>query len=264
MREDYEPEEVERALLRDAWRHSRVGRETQFIYIGAIGYAMLVGLLSTIIPVLDPQSITYRQFTVRQAPVIAIGWMLAFVICYLAYSFTRSRRARFYDQYLIEKYGKLGAEEAKLLEEEKLGLAALWRITEERLRLYHEIATRQAQASFRNAQYAIGAGFIVIIAGACGIYFSKNATIAVVLGALGTAGAALSAYIGKTFLRLQENAATHLRSYFDQPREQFRYLAAERMLAHIKNDERKADTVDKIIQGMTSPDYPAQDKEKRG
>lgn len=46
--------------------------------------------------------------------------------------------------------------------------------------------------------------------------------------------------IGKTFLRLQESAASHLRSYFDQPREQFRYLAAaERLLSYHGSGDQK-------------------------
>jgi hypothetical protein len=252
--EDYEPEAVQQALLRDAWRRSQIGRETRFIHLGAIGIAICFGLTLTLVAKIDPSSANGQPFTRSQTEASAAGWAIAVVVYYLSNLYTRSRRALFFDHYLIEKYGQLGEDEAKLLEEEKLGLGPLWGLTEDRLRIYHEIATRQAQASFRNAQYAISAGFIVIIVGAYAAYSSKNTAIAIVVGSLGTAGAALSAYIGKTFLRLQENAAAHLRSYFDQPKEQFRYLAAERLLSHIKNDERRADTVDKIIEGIVSAD----------
>jgi hypothetical protein len=131
------------------------------------------------------------------------------------------------------------------------GLRA-WRLTEERLRIYHEIATRQAQASFRNAQWAIAGGFIVVVASAGAAFYAGNVTITVVIGVLGTAGAALSAYIGRTFLRLQESAAAHLRSYFTQPQEQFRYLAAERLLTILNDGEQKEKSVNQLIQAIVS------------
>jgi hypothetical protein len=58
---------------------------------------------------------------------------------------------------------------------------------------------------------------------------AKTTTAAVTTGSLGAVGAALAAYIGKTFIRSQETAASHLRAYFDQPLELSRYLAAERL-----------------------------------
>jgi hypothetical protein len=49
---------------------------------------------------------------------------------------------------------------------------------------------------FRNAQWAIAGGFIIVVASAGAAFYAGNVAIAVVIGALGTAGAALSAYIG--------------------------------------------------------------------
>ena len=157
---------------------------------------------------------------------IVISALLFVIACVIGRAEYVRRRHEFEDSSLLALYGDLGDEEGKLLDEDQLRFGTLWNLTQERLRVYHEIATRQANASFRNAQYAIAAGFAVIIIGAFAAFFAKNIAASIVVGTLGTVGAALSAYIGKTFLRLQEDAASHLRSYFDQPQEQFRYLSA--------------------------------------
>jgi hypothetical protein len=71
---------------------------------------------------------------------------------------------------------------------------------------------------------------------------AKTTTAAISTGSLGAVGAAFAAYIGRTFIRSQETAATHLRAYFDQPLELSRYLAAERLLADadLTADQRSA------------------------
>ena len=53
--------------------------------------------------------------------------------------------------------------------------------------------------------------------------------------------AAFAGYIGRTFVRSQESAASKLHAYFDQPLEFSRYLAAERLLAEsndLSGDQR--------------------------
>lgn len=170
--------------------------------------------------------------------------------CFIGIGGVYDDRGQFRDVRLLERYENLADKQGQLLGEDQLRLGELWGLSEERLRVYHEIATRQAKSSFRNAQWAIVAGFVVIIVGSCAVFLAKDATTAIVVGALGAIGAALSAYIGRTFLRLQETAADHLRSYFDQPREQFRYLAVERLLRHLESDEKKATAISELIRSI--------------
>ncbi|MGA4992975.1 TRADD-N-associated membrane domain-containing protein [Nonomuraea bangladeshensis] len=125
---------------------------------------------------------------------------------------------------------ELSEAEQKLADADELKLPALWNATHKRLDYYHEIATGQARQSFRNAQIAMATGFILLVGFAVLAFFAQTTAAAVVTGALGAVATAFPAYIGRTFVRSQETAATHLRSYFDQPLEFSRYLAAERLL----------------------------------
>jgi hypothetical protein len=112
-----------------------------------------------------------------------------------------------------------------------LALAHLWAVTHRRLDLYHNIALEQSKKSFRNAQGAMVTGFI-LLAGCVIVAVTSSTTAgAVAAGSLGAVAAGLAGYVARTFVRSQEVAATHLRTYFDQPVEFSRYLAAERLVA---------------------------------
>lgn len=123
------------------------------------------------------------------------------------------------------------AQASTKLRDDRLTLAALWDVTHGRLDLYHQIVTRQARRSFGAAQVAMAIGFVLLVVFAGLAVQAKTTTGAISVGSLGAVGAAFAAYIGKTFVRSQESAASHLRAYFDQPLELSRYLAAERLLA---------------------------------
>ncbi|MGW4637718.1 TRADD-N-associated membrane domain-containing protein [Sphaerisporangium sp. NPDC004334] len=122
-----------------------------------------------------------------------------------------------------------------------LELSPLWTATQSRMNFYHKLATDHARQSFRAAQVAAGAGFLVLLI-AVG-FAAKNPHEAGVVAALGGVSAALAAYIGRTFLRSQENAAGQLHTYFDQPVKFSRYLAVERLINEMKDlepDQRAA------------------------
>lgn len=133
--------------------------------------------------------------------------------------------------------------------DERLTLAALWELTHGRLDLYHQIVTNQARRSFGAAQAAIIIGFVLLVAFAVLAVRAKITTAAISAGGLGAVGAAFSAYIGRTFIRSQESAASHLRAYFDQPLELSRYLAAERLLADADlTPEQRAAILSTLVQ----------------
>ena len=115
--------------------------------------------------------------------------------------------------------------------DDRLTLVALWDVTHGRLDLYHQIVTRQARRSFGSAQLAMAIGFVLLVTFAILAAEAKTTTAAISAAGLGAVGAAFAAYIGRTFIRSQESAASHLRAYFEQPLELSRYLAAERLLA---------------------------------
>ncbi|NJQ16044.1 TRADD-N-associated membrane domain-containing protein [Streptomyces bohaiensis] len=112
-----------------------------------------------------------------------------------------------------------------------LALAELWGVTHRRLDLYHSIALDQARTAFRNAQMAMAVGFLLLVVGGATAVTAPTTAGAVVAGSMGAVAAALAAFVNRAFVRSQEAAASQLRSYFDQPVEFSRYLAAERLVA---------------------------------
>ncbi|WP_327123719.1 hypothetical protein [Streptomyces sp. NBC_01727] len=134
-----------------------------------------------------------------------------------------------------------------------LGLAELWETTHARLGLYHEIATGQAKSSFFSAKLSMWAGFSLLILFVILALNASTTAGAIVAGGLGAVSAALSGYVSKTFIRSQEAAATHLRSYFDQPLELSRYLAAERLIADGDlSQEQRGEVLSALVQAMVA------------
>lgn len=131
----------------------------------------------------------------------------------------------------------------------------IWRVNQERLSRYHEIATRQSNVSFGIAQLAAGFGLLVIVACAGFAAVAETPAAATVAGLLGAAGGGLAGYIGSTFMRSQATAAAQSRAYFIQPLALSRYLLAERLLEQIEDGKdrgRVASTLIHDIAGTTS------------
>ncbi|MEU2487099.1 hypothetical protein ABZ593_21130 [Streptomyces sp. NPDC012617] len=138
-----------------------------------------------------------------------------------------------------------------------LALAELWTTTHARLTLYHDIATGQAKVSFRNAQIAMGIGFALLVLFVVLALNASTTAGAIVAGGLGAVSAALSGFVAKTFIRSQEAAATHLRSYFDQPLELSRFLAAERLIADGGlTQEQRGEVLLALVQAMVAAPAP--------
>ncbi|MFC8018758.1 TRADD-N-associated membrane domain-containing protein [[Kitasatospora] papulosa] len=134
-----------------------------------------------------------------------------------------------------------------------LGLPELWETTHARLGLYHDIATGQARTSFRNAQVSMAVGFLLLVLFVVLALNASTTAGAIVAGGLGAVSAALSGFVSKTFIRSQEAAATHLRSYFDQPLELSRYLAAERLIADgALTQEQRGEVLSALVQAMVA------------
>jgi hypothetical protein len=137
-----------------------------------------------------------------------------------------------------------------------LELVKLWRTTQSRLNYYHELATEHAQRSFRNAQIAAYIGFGLLLLFALVAVMYRDPQAAFVASVLGAISAALAGYIGRTFIRSQENAAGHLRTYFDQPVKFSRYLAAERLIAEMMalQPEQRAAISGELLRTIIAPD----------
>jgi hypothetical protein len=167
-------------------------------------------------------------------------------------SYRRQARREFRDNLL------LGIAQAELRQAEAIATAgdasdygSLWVVTQRRLDYYHKIATGQAERSFRYAQLAAFTGFSVLVICAIIAGFARSTSAAVVSGAAGTVAAALSAYIGRTFMRMQHEASTQLQGYFRQPLDFARILTAERIASSLSGDARDT-ALASIIQSIVA------------
>ncbi|MEU1316851.1 TRADD-N-associated membrane domain-containing protein [Streptomyces tibetensis] len=156
--------------------------------------------------------------------------------------------------------GQIGAADQQPSPEDAslLTLSALWDTTHARLKLYHDVALGQANRSFRSAQWAMWLGFAAL-AGFVAIALLASTTAgSIVAGGLGAVAAGLAGFIGRTFVRSQESAAEHLRSYFDQPLELSRYLAAERLIADTRmSQDQRAEILTALVTAMVAaPQQP--------
>ncbi|MFE0150511.1 hypothetical protein ACFWY5_25390 [Nonomuraea sp. NPDC059007] len=204
-----------------------------------------------------------------QAFIDIIGVLLApsviFLVGIIALIYAgQAQRQRFEDRSRENRRDvQLGSREAELIGQDDSYLSELWKITNERLRGYHNRADQHAEQSFRYARWAILGGFVIIV-GTAGIAAWKTLSTpsSIVVGIVGTAGAVLAAYIGRTFLRLQETTAQHLRSYFAQPQETFRFLVAQRLIRELNEDQRPravAQLIDSIARSdATAPLQPTE------
>ena len=160
-----------------------------------------------------------------------------------------------------DSFGSTEATSPSELPSTRLALPELWATTHARLDHYHSIATGQAERSFRNAQVASGLGFALLVTF---VFVALNASTmagSIVAGGLGAVSAALAGYVSRTFVRSQEASASHLRSYFDQPLELSRFLAAERLISDANlSDSQRADVLTALVQAMVAgPPQPIQD-----
>ncbi len=249
-------EERDRAWARQrvAWVESPENRRTTKVLVGA-GAVALVSLVA----MLGIWTAAGRGGI--HAGTSTFFWLLVwgglgFVAIYGAMIYRLMSHRRFRDRQLIaddeaasasvaEIVGELGGDGSG--ETEPLSLTVLWLDTQDRLRRYHESTLQRAGSSFLYAQIAVGLGLGALLAAGVVVLSVDNTAQAAVAGGLGAVGAALSGYIGSTFLAMYKQATDQLRLYFDQPVETLRLLAGERAALLLEDPERRSAALELIV-----------------
>jgi hypothetical protein len=159
------------------------------------------------------------------------------------------RRRSFRERYALAAARGLlrDAEDEIANANDDTSFSSLWFATQRRLDYYHEIATSQSQRSFAYGQAAAGAGLVVVLVCTILAIISGSTAGAVSAGVLGGSAAALSGYVGSTFLRTHDVSAQQLRAYFSQPLEASRFLSAERLLGEIKDPIRREEAASALL-----------------
>ncbi|MDX3759043.1 TRADD-N-associated membrane domain-containing protein [Streptomyces sp. AK02-04a] len=237
----------ESARRRKAWRSSE-----EFSKLAKLRGKILFG----IIPAALLGVLAYWLYTGKMSRIDAPRSAAAGAAIYLygtipLLQLNRKRaRREFLDRVILgEALDELKQAEAEASESD-VTFKSLWFATQKRLDYYHKIATTQAERSFLYGQVAASIGFLILLAAATFAAFARNGTASVVAGALGATAGGIGAYLGSTFLKMQERASAQLSDYFAQPLEFSKYLAAERLLSSL-NGQDKALAVRDIISAIS-------------
>ncbi len=110
----------------------------------------------------------------------------------------------------------------------------------------------------------MGVGFMVVLILGIVAALAGDGTAALAAGAVGVAGAAMSAFIGATYIKAQSMASEQLKQFFVQPVEFARLLAAERLLGKEMDDSVRAAAITILIQGLARPPSAEDQLRNRG
>jgi hypothetical protein len=116
--------------------------------------------------------------------------------------------------------------------------ATFWRETYTRLNSYHTEAGDQLHSAYLLAQIAAGLGFVTLLVLGIVAGFAASSVQSIVAGAAATVGAALAAFISKTFQTTYSQALRQRMTYFDEPVVMARLLAAERLVQQLEGAPR--------------------------
>lgn len=230
-------EQTERgARLREDWRNSPERRRVN------VALAATLGVVAAAVVIAGWIGYANGGYEERLSTGAAAAFVTLVVLGYLGLLgfllYRRQQRRAWYDRVVVLKAHKDLARAESEADAGGLDLLSLWSLTQRRLDYYHGLATGQAERSFNYGMVAAGVGFLVVIASAIVAALGRSTVGSVSAGLVGLAGGGLGAYIGGTFMRLQENAATQLRAYFSQPLVFSRFLAAERLLDQLDPQTR--------------------------
>ncbi|MGW7361103.1 TRADD-N-associated membrane domain-containing protein [Streptomyces sp. NPDC054802] len=109
----------------------------------------------------------------------------------------------------------------------------------EQMKGYSDIAQNQARGSFVTALVVVIIGFSVLVVGVCVAALNSSSAAKYSAAFLTAAGAALSGYIGKTLLAMQQTAVSQMNLYYQHPLNHSYILATERVIDSITTEELK-------------------------
>jgi hypothetical protein len=160
-----------------------------------------------------------------------LGVLVAGLIAWLVYLYFRGKLAAEDSQRIAAQAEREEAAVASALDQlrEKMSLPSLLDLNRLSLNRYHDIATDQANKSFRSGQRAMWIGFAWLLACLTASALVAEGERRLILGSFGILGGALAAFLGRTYLRVYETSLHQLNQFYDQPLLNSYYLSAERL-----------------------------------
>lgn len=225
-----------------------------------VGFVLVAGLLT--VASSELYSANNREAAAFVPPIVFSVYMGSVAVG--VRTLYNNKKRIFRDRYVLGLSKEIETEESKVAaqaEGGQLELPSLWAATQTRINYYHEIATTQAEQSFRVGMWAAVAGFVAVIALGVVAAYAPNGTAAIAASVVGVAGAAMSAYVGATFMKTQAQASNQLSKFFLQPVEFARLLGAERLLQTLPESER-SEVVSTIVKTMMVAPNSDEDEKK--
>jgi hypothetical protein len=113
---------------------------------------------------------------------------------------------------------------------ERMALPSLVELNRIMLDRYHQIATDQADQSFKSSRRAMAIGYTSLIVAFVAVPLLPGVGTKVAVAGLGAVGATLSGFLSRTYLRVYDRSLDQLNNYFNQPLVNSYYLTAERLI----------------------------------
>jgi len=177
-----------------------------------------------------------RWFLVAVLIILGLLLIAAFWYGYRSYKWKQ-------DEYEAAKRAREREEAAFVSAVERLrdqmALPSLINLNRLLLDSYHGIATDQAESSFRSSRRAMWCGFVwLLICFSAAVFLPAGTRTQLLLGSLAVTGGALSAFLGRTYIRVYERSLQQLNRYFDQPLLNSYLLSAERIICEMEKSNR--------------------------
>ena len=235
-------DETERgAELRGNWRTSPERRKITTNAIAFSVSAIVISMVTALLAYLFAPDSSDQGFAAMLwggGSALVLGYLGGILFLLLL----RRHRQAWFDRVVVLRARDDLVKAETDLAHDNLDLASLWSLTQKRLDYYHQIATSQSERSFAYGLGAAAVGLLVLIVSAVIAGIARSTTASIAAGLVGVGGGGLAAYIGSTFMKLQEATTVQLRAYFRQPLEFSRYLAAERLLENVDAEHRSQAT----------------------
>jgi hypothetical protein len=113
---------------------------------------------------------------------------------------------------------------------ERMALPSLVELNRIMLDRYHQIATDQADQSFKSSRRAMAIGYASLVVALLAVLVLPGLETKVAAAGLGTVAATLSGFLSRTYLRVYDRSLEQLNNYFNQPLVNSYYLTAERLI----------------------------------
>jgi hypothetical protein len=231
-------------LTEEAWSNSPE-RQRARLRLARYGLASAIfGLIAYAIFLSDASLIPQKQTRYLLG---GTSGLLAIVMYFSALSSLGTARLRFQEKQ--EKLARGEVYEALDELQSSMELPALLRLNRKQIDEYHVLTKGQAASSYLNSQIAMGAGFLILAAGATIALAAHDPTTKVASAAVTAVGGALAGYLGRTFIRTYERTLSQLNFFFEQPLVNSYILTAERLVREMGSDKRDA-TYERLVEGL--------------